>query len=143
MARPGFPARKSTGAGGMTAGGMTSVLDGPPPSPAMPVGGGALTPGQAPPVPSFAQMAEPMAMGTPSRALSPEIVAGMLQSAASIYGMLDSMAQIAPDLANDFALQKDLLQRTLGKLVVSGGTAAPAGAAGVNFPGGGYSSGAL
>lgn len=142
MASPGFPTRKSHGAGGMTGGGMTSILDGPPPSPAM-GGAQAPLPGQQPPVPSFAEMAEPLAMGTPGRALSPELVMGMLQSASSIYGMLDSMAQLVPDLANDFALQKDLLQRTLGKLVVNGGTAAAPGSVGVNFPGGGFASGSM
>lgn len=145
MASGGFPQRKSQGAGGMTeaggpGGSSTSVLDGPPPSPAM---GQAqpLTPGQPAPMPSFAEMAAPMTAGTPGRALTPELQMGLLESAATIYGMLDSMASIAPDLANDFAVQKDLLQRTLAKLVVNGGPAPAAGATGLNFPGGGFSSG--
>lgn len=142
MARPSFPQRKSQGAGGMTGGGMTSMLDGPPPSPVMAQAGG-IAPGAQPDVPSFSQMASPLAMGTPAQALSPDLVMGMLQSASSIYGMLDSMAQIVPDLANDFALQKDLLQRTLGKLVVQGGTAAAPGSPGVNFPGGGFAGGSM
>lgn len=143
MASPSFPQRKSQGAGGMTSsGGMTSVLDGPPPSPMM-QGAGTPVPGQQPSVPSFAQMAEPMSLGTPDRALSPELIMGMLQSASAIYGMLDSMAQLVPDLANDFVLQKDLLQRTLGKLVVNGGPGAAPGSVGVNFPGGGFQSGSM
>lgn len=143
MAASGFPQRKSLGGGGMTAGGAGSqILDGPPPSPVM-AQAPMPTPGMQPPVPSFGEMAAPMTAGTPGRALSPDIVMGMLQSAASIYGMLDSMASIAPDLANDFALQKDLLQRTLGKLVVNGGTAAAPGSVGLNFPGGGFNSGSM
>jgi len=84
-----------------------------------------------------------MAPGTLDRALTPELVSGMLMSSAAISKMLDSMATIAPDLANDFALIQDLLQRTLGKLVVNGGTAAAPGSTGLNFPGGGFLSGTM
>src|SRR3990172_5725948 len=137
MASP-FPQRKSQGAGGMTAPGVGGgVLDGPPPSRVM-QGAGPVVPGAAPAAPSFSDMAAPMAPGTLDRALTPELVSGMLMSSAAISKMLDSMATIAPDLANDFALIKDLLQRTLGKLVVNGGTAAAPGSNGPNFPGGGF-----
>lgn len=64
---------------------------------------------------------------------------GMMTSAETIYGMLDSMASIAPDLANDFVLQKDLLQRTMAKLLVKGGTAGMStSTGGTSFPGGGF-----
>ena len=68
---------------------------------------------------------------------------GIMQGAETIYGMLDSMASIAPDMANDFALQKDLLQRTMAKLVVKGGQMGAAPSPGMNFPGGGYASGSM
>ena len=141
-----FPQRKSFGAGGMTSPGAgQDLLDGPPPSPVMPPGGGSqLQPGAGPqPMPSFAQMAQPLTAGTPGRAVSPEIATGIMQTAETIYGILDSMASIAPDLANDFALQKDLLQRTMAKLMVSGGQMGMGTSPGLNFPGGGYAGGSM
>lgn len=140
MAASPFPDRKSKGAGG-TSGGQASQLDGPPPSPAGPPPGG-MTPGMGPaPMPSFEQMAQPLTAGTPGRAVSPEIQVGMMQSATTIYGILDSFASIAPDLAADFALQKDLLQRTMAKLMVNGGSPGMPSSTGLNFPGGGFLSG--
>ena len=141
MAASPFPQRKSQGAGGMTSGGMTSILDGPPPSPAQP--DPTIAPGgmQMPP-PSFAEMAQPLTAGTPGRAIPQEVAMGILESAQSIFSMLDSMASIVPDLANEFAMQKDLLQRTMAKLVTNAGTVAPASALGQNFPGGGFQMGA-
>lgn len=146
MASSSFPQRKSSGAGGMTAPGAgQEALDAPPPSPVMAqAGSGQLQPGQPPaPMPSFAQMSQPLTAGTPGRATSPEIAMGIMQAAETMYGMLDSMASIAPDLANDFALQKDLLQRTMGKLLVTSGANGRAGAPGLNFPGGGFAQGAM
>lgn len=125
----------------MTGGGMTSILDGPPPSPAQP--DTTMVPGQQPMMPSFAEMAQPLTAGTPGRAVAPEIAMGLMQSATVIYGMLDSMASIAPDLANEFALQKDLLQRSMSKLLLNGGQPAAPNAPGLNFPGGGFSSGSM
>lgn len=145
MAGSGFPQRKSQGAGGMTAPGAgQEQLDGPPPSPVM-ANAGQLQPGAAPqPMPSFAQMSQPLTAGSPGRAVSPEVSMGIMQTSETIYGLLDSMASIAPDLANDFALQKDLLQRTMAKLLVQGGTgSSSAGNPGLNFPGGGFAQGAM
>lgn len=145
MAGSDFPKRKSQGAGGMTAPGAgQEQLDGPPPSPVMDGAGGPMQPG-APqqPMPSFGQMAQPLTAGTPGRATSPEIAMGIMQTAETVYGILDSMASIAPDLATDFALQKDLLQRTMAKLLVNGGVPGRAGSPGLNFPGGGFNSGAM
>lgn len=137
-----FPQRKAQGAGGMTSGGADQ-LDGPPPSPVLPDGGAQLQPGQAPQMPSFAQMAQPLTAGSTGRAVSPEVSMGIMQGAETIYGMLDSMASIAPDLANDFALQKDLLQRTMAKLLVTSGTPGRPGSPGLNFPGGGFNGGSM
>lgn len=103
-----------------------------------------MQPGGAPaPMPSFAQMSQPLTAGTPGRAVSPEIAMGVMQTSETIYGLLDSMASIAPDLANDFAMQKDLLQRTMAKLLMNSGTPGRAGSPGLNFPGGGFSGGSM
>ena len=140
MATSGFPQRSSQGAGGMT-GGMSSVLDGPPPSPAMPME--MPQAGQSAPMPSMGEMSRPLTAGTPGRAVAPEIVQGVLQSGETISGMLDSMASIFPDLALDFSLVQDTLQRALAKIVVQGGPRQGAGATGMNFPGGGFAAGAM
>lgn len=151
MASSGFPQRKSQGSGGMTSAGPGSAgpLDGPPPSPVMAQAspapgmgaqmGGALDPNA---LPSFAQMAQPMTAGSPGRALSPEMAMGIMQTAEMIYGILDSMSSIVPDLANDFVLQKDLLQRTMGKLLLKSGQSGTPTSVGPNFPGGGFTTGA-
>ena len=138
MAGGGFPQRKAQGAGGMTSA-DSSVLDGPPPSPVMPQGGGQMVPGQPAPMPTdFAQMAQPLTIGSPGRAISPEVSMGMMSTAESIYNVFDSMASIAPDMANDFALLKNMLQQTMGKLLVKSGQTASPVSAGSNFPGGGF-----
>ena len=132
------------GAGGMTSTGPNSSgpLDGPPPSPAM--AQASMGPmGQPAPMPSFAEMSQPLTAGTPGRATSPEIAMGIMQTAATIYGLLDSMASIIPDLAGDFALQKDLLQRTMAKMVVNSGVPSMPSSQGLNFPGGGFSGGSM
>src|SRR5262245_1438557 len=142
MAASPFPARKSQGSGGMTTAGPGSSgpLDGPPPSPVMGMGGmpQMQAGGGVPPFPPIDQMAQPLTAGTPGRAVAPETAVGMMQAAETIYSMLDSMASIAPDMANDFALQKDLLQRTMGKLLLKSGQNGPPTAIGNNFPGGGF-----
>lgn len=140
MASSGFPQRKSSGDRSVS-GGQASQLDGPPPSPMtanMPGGQQTITPGQAPQMPSFAQMAQPLTAGTPGRATSPEVLMGLMESGQTIAGMFDSMASVVPDLSNDFALLKDLLQRTMAKLLVNGGQTGSAGNAGLQFPGGGF-----
>jgi hypothetical protein len=102
-----------------------------------------MQPGAAPqPMPNFSQMAQPLTAGTPGRATSPEIAMGMMQTAETVNGIFDSMASIAPDLANDFALLKQQLQSTMAKLFMNGGTPGRAGAPGMNFPGGGFAGGA-
>lgn len=148
MAASSFPQRKSQGAGGMTAPGAgQEQLDGPPPSPVMAQTPGQMTPGQPmggmQQMPSFSQMAQPLTAGTPGRAVSPEIATGMMQAAQTIYGMLDSFASMVPDLANDMALQKDLLQRSMAKLFETSGQNGVPGSTGVNFPGGGFPQGAM
>jgi hypothetical protein len=94
-------------------------------------------------MPSFAQMSQPLTAGTPGRATSPEIAVGIMQSAETMYVILDSIASIVPDLANDMALQKDLLQRSMAKLLIGSGQQGSPSAAGTNFPGGGFAMGAM
>jgi hypothetical protein len=140
MAASGFPTRKSQGAGGMTSGGMSSVLDAPPPNPT-----GAdqpLQPGAQPQMPSFGEMAQPLTAGTPGRATTPEVLMGAMSSLETISGMYDSLASIIPDLAADFAMLKDLQQRVAAKLLTKGGQPASPMSTGLNFPGGGYERGA-
>jgi hypothetical protein len=105
------------------------VLDGPPPSPQM-TGGG---PTGQPPV-GFKGMAPP---AIPSDQLPPEVLTGMMQAASKIGDMLDSFAQMAPDLAQDFGQLKDQLQAVLAKLMQSGAGPTNPTAAGSQFPGGG------
>lgn len=145
MAGSGFPQRKAQGAGGMTSPGAgQEVLDGPPPSPVMANTSGELPLGGQPqPMPSFGEMAKPLTAGTPGRATSPEIAVGIMQSAETVYGIFDSIASIAPDLGNDMALLKDLLQRAMAKLLVGSGQPGNPAATGVNFPGGGFSAGSM
>lgn len=139
MASPGFPVRKAQGAGGMTSGGLSSILDAPPPNPT-----GAdqpLTPGAQPQMPSFDQMAAPMTAGTPGRATTPEVLMGVMSSLETISGMYDSMASVVPDLASDFAMLKDLQQRVAAKLLTKGGQPSSPVSPGLNFPGGGFERG--
>jgi hypothetical protein len=134
-----FPQRKSQGSGSMTSA-DSSPLDGPPPSPVMPMDGGQMTPGQPAQMPTdFAAMGSaPLTIGSPGKAVSPEVSMGMMSTAESISNTFDSMASIAPDLATDFALLKQLLQQTMGKLLLKSGQTASPASAGSNFPGGGF-----
>ncbi len=117
------------------------VLDGPPPSPATEMG---MSPGPSPSTPpqggTFGSL-----MGNPvsSQQLPPEMLTGMMQAGETISSTIDSFAQAAPDLAPDFLLVKDALQRALAKLLAAGaGPTAPT-APGPNFPGGGIDSGGM
>lgn len=66
---------------------------------------------------------------------------GLLTMGETIAGSFDSMASIAPECATDFAMLKDLLSRTMGKILLKSGQTASIAAAGNQFPGGGFSSG--
>ena len=124
MAAPPMPA--STAA---------AVLDGPPPSPQL-LGGGPM--GQATPM-SLDQLAPggPMSSGQ----MPPEILTGVLSAAQRIEAVLDSFAQVAPDLGMDFALIKTQLATVLAKLVERGAQPTSPTATGAAFPGGGVDRG--
>jgi hypothetical protein len=91
--------------------GPSSILDGPPPHPQM----------QAPI--SSAMGGAPAS----ARQLPTEQILALMQSGSSIGEMLDTMAQLAPDIAPDFAACKELLQRALAKLMTAGGGLTPPG----------------
>lgn len=104
----------------------SAPLDGPPPSPqafgAGPTGGapfslGALVPAQV-----------------PSAQMPPEVLTGVLASSETIGKLLDSYAQVAPDLAAEFNALKDQLQAVLAKLVTAGAGATSPANPGAQFP---------
>jgi len=108
-------------------------LDTPPPSPSIPGGGDG---GQ---MPTLSGLAQPAPIGSAN--IPPEILTGMLQASEKIDQMFDSFAQVTPDLASDWDLCKEILKRTLGKVMVAGGGATSQNAPGSQFPGGGMNAG--
>lgn len=111
----------------------TGPLDTPPPSPSTPGGG---VGGQ---MPTLSGLAAPAPIGSAN--IPPEILTGMLQAAEKIDGIFDSFAQVTPDLATDWDLCKEILKRTLGKVMAAGGGATSPNAPGSQFPGGGLNQG--
>lgn len=109
--------------------GGTGVLDAPPPSPSVPGGGAG---GQQ--MPTFGGLAPPAQLGAAQ--MPPEILTGIMQAAEKISSMFDAFAQATPDLAADWDILKDLLQRTMGKVLVAGGGPTSPNATGGGFPGG-------
>ena len=83
----------------------------------------------------------PGALGQSSGQMPPEILTGILQSATKIDSLLDSYAQVAPDLGMDFAMIKSLLASTLAKLVERGAMPTSPTATGAAYPGGGMDQG--
>jgi hypothetical protein len=122
---------------GTTAG--FSQLDGPPPSPAV---DGGMAPGPSMPPGGLGSMVGG-GMAVQSGSMPPEVLTGMLQAGETIVESLDSFAQIAPDLAPDFALAKDMLLRALAKVMQAGGGPTRPNAAGPGFPGGGFDQGGM
>ena len=97
--------------------GGSSVLDAPPPPPGPMGAGGPSGDGG----PTLSQFAGPAPIGSAN--IPPEILTGMMQAADKISQMFDSFAQVTPDLATDWDILKTLFQKTLGKILVAGGTA--------------------
>lgn len=102
------------------------ALNGPPPSPQMmgsgPTGGQPF---------SFDQLAPPQ---VPSNQLPPEVLSGVVASSEKIGQLLDSYAQIAPDLGPKFQALKDMLQSLLAELVSNGAGATAPTNPGAQFP---------
>lgn len=80
-------------------------------------------------------------MQVPSSQMPPEILQGVMSSAQTIGSMLDSFAQVAPDLGMEFAAIKDALQQVLAKLMMNGAPPMSPTASGQQFPGGGMDRG--
>lgn len=78
-----------------------------------------------------------------SGAIPPEVLTGMLQAGETMVETIDSFAQIAPDLAPDFAVVKQALMAALAKVMQAGGGPTKPNAAGPGFPGGGFDSGGM
>lgn len=109
------------------------VLNGPPPSPAVETG---MSPGASPSPDRPADIAGLMPP-LPSGQFPPDVLTGVLQSGEKMSEHIDAIAQMFPDLAPDFALVKEFLQRALAKVLVAGGGPTSPTAPGPNFPGGG------
>jgi hypothetical protein len=73
--------------------------------------------------------------------MPPEVLTGILQSSDTIGKLLDSYAQVAPDLAMKFAMIKDQLQAVLAELIGAGAGPTSPTAVGAAFPGGGIDKG--
>lgn len=117
--------------------GDASVLDSPPPSPAldqgmnpgMPLDGATGLGGLVPPI--------------PSTGMPPEILRGILEGGEQISRLLDSFAQVTPDLARDWGLVKQVLMATLARVAQTGAPPTSPTAPGPNFPGGGFERGGM
>jgi len=108
-------------------------MDTPPPSPAIPGGGAG---GQ---MPTLSGLATPAPIGSAN--IPPELLTGIITAAQKMDGILDSFAQVTPDLSADLDLVKTSLQRYLGKVMSAGGGATSPNAPGSQFPGGGLNAG--
>jgi hypothetical protein len=122
---------------GTTAG--FSQLDGPPPSPAMETG---MSPGPSMPPGGLGSLVGG-GMPVSSGMMPPEVLTGILQAGETMIGTIDSFAQVAPDLAPDFAVAKQALMAALAKVMQAGGGPTSPNAAGPGFPGGGFDQGAM
>lgn len=100
-----------------------SALDQPPPSPQMPMMPASFD-GLAPGI-------------TPSAPMPPEILTGLMAAAEKIDGQFDSFAQVLPQLAQKFAMLKDLLAQVMAEVMMAGANPTSPANAGMNFPGGG------
>ncbi len=116
--------------------GTQSPLDGPPPSPQLNGGGPS---GEATPLSlqGLVGPLDPLSAGQ----MPPEVLSGVLQAAQKIGSLLDSFAQIAPDLGMDFSLIKQQIATVLAKLVERGANPASPTSTGPAPPMGGLDRG--
>jgi len=82
-----------------------------------------------------------LAAQLPSTQMPPEVLTGITQSAQPIFQLLDSWAQIAPDLGLDIEMAKQQIQAILAKLQQTGAGPVSPTAPGPAFPGGGIDQG--
>ena len=110
----------------------TGALDAPPPSPALQDG---MSPG--PSLQALVGGKPPV----PSQLIPPQVLTGMNQAATQMSTMLDSFAQVTPDLAPDWAIVKAALASAMAKVQQAGGGPTSPNAPGPQFPGGGIDQG--
>lgn len=132
MALPGMPTSTPGTLGG-------SALDGPPPSAALAQGAATGTPPN-PGGPGVAGMGvQPLSVS--SGQMPPEVLTGVLQGGESMSTMLDSFAQILPDLGQDVAMVKQALLALMAKVLQAGASPTSPVSTGNQFPGGGLDKG--
>ncbi len=96
--------------------------------------GGPGGPGGAAGSPGMDQMGTPIPLGAGQ--LPPDILTGVMSVGQQIAQNIDGIAQIVPELGQDFQAIKQLLMQTLSKLLVSGGGPTTPTAPGMGaFPG--------
>lgn len=127
-----MPAGMGYGTGMVGPGSGGGPLDGPPPSP---------TGMSQPPDGQFSMRGLAGPAPVPSTALPPEMLTGIVASAATIGQMLDAYAQALPDKAAQFALIKDMLQQIFAELMTAGAGAISPTASGPAPPMGGMDRG--
>lgn len=108
-----------------------TVLDGPPPSPAM-------AQGMSPGLPLQDLLRGPGASPVPPDAIPPEMLTGIQQAGEQMITMIQSFAQALPGLSQDWAIVLAALQAALSKVQQAGSGPVSPIAAGPSFPGGGF-----
>src|SRR5262245_1080662 len=108
-----------------------SALDAPPPSPT-PMGAG---------MPGGDFSMRGLAGQLPSSQMPPEVLTGITQAAQAMNQLLDSFAQITPNMGAQLGLIKDMLQQYLTQLQQDGSGPVSPTAPGPAFPGGGIDQG--
>jgi hypothetical protein len=117
------------------------MLDTPPPSPAFERG---MSPGPSPdPSGNLPGALGGMVPPIPSGGMPPEVLTGMLQAGEQMASMIDSFAQVTPDLATDWAAVKTTLLAAMAKVLQAGAAPTSPNATGMNFPGGGIDRGGM
>lgn len=113
----------------------TETLDQPPPSPALAQG---MNPGSP-------SMSDLMGQGpaVPADQMPPDVLTGMMTAATKIAQDLDSFAQMAPNLAPDWAAVRTALAAAMSKLLSAGSNPISPTAPGPGFPGGGLDRGGM
>lgn len=125
---PGFPSTLSAQGLPMPGTAPNNVpLDGPPPSPAM---GQGVNPGLP--------LGSMVAGGpVPTSQYPPQVLQGAQAAGEKMNDVVDSLAQMMPDLAQDWLLVKQALASVMSKVQQAGAPPTSPTATGSNFPGGG------
>lgn len=105
----------------------SGMLDGPPPSP------------QLAGMPRPGEVASPLSLD--SNTIPPEVLTGIQEAGSKMRQMIESFAQMTPDLSADWAAVDVALGNVLGKLQVAGASPAAPTSPGTPFPGGGFEGG--